>query len=97
MPRHRLGLASICLHISAVLYFAIGVLVFPLFLTENEGDRGFALAFAAFMAVFCLILIVGIEFVAVGLANRRYWALHLRDLRSVALLSIGRSGPVGIA
>ena len=73
MRKHRLGMAIVCLHISAVLYLLIGVLMFPLFLSlDDRGDTG--MIFAVFMFLFCLVLIVGIEFVAAGLANRRYWA-----------------------
>lgn len=70
--RHRIGLAVVCLHISAVLYLLAGVLMFPLFLADDE--TGFGLAFAAGLLVFCLTMIVGIEFVAYGLGRRRFWA-----------------------
>lgn len=70
--RHKIGLATTCLHISAALYLIIGVLGFPLFMADD--DTGLGLTFAVGMLVFCLALIAGIEFVVYGLHRRKYWA-----------------------
>jgi hypothetical protein len=70
--RHKIGLATTCLHISAVLYLIVGVLMFPLFMADD--DTGLGLPFAVGMFVFCLALIAGIEFVVYGLHRRKFWA-----------------------
>jgi chromate transport protein ChrA len=70
---HRIGLATVCLHISAVLYVGVGLLMAAV-LYSPPGDkliRGVA-ALAVFLL--CLALAVGIEFVAAGLRRRRFWA-----------------------
>jgi hypothetical protein len=73
MREHRLGMAVVCLHISAVLYFAIGILMFPLMRSFGREERD-AMLIAGVMFAFCLAMVVGIEFVAAGLNRRRYWA-----------------------
>ena len=70
--RHRIGLAVVCLHISAVLYLLVGLLMFPLFLADDHTGIGLPLAVGMF--VFCLALIAGVEFVAFGLGRRKFWA-----------------------
>lgn len=72
--RHRIGLATACLHISAVLYLLIGVGFFVLFMAMPEGTMLLQVPLAVGMLVFCLILVVGIEFVVAGLHRRRFWA-----------------------
>jgi hypothetical protein len=69
---HRIGMAVVCLHISAVLYFLVGLLLFPLFMAVDQ--TGLGLTFAVAMFIFCLALIVGIELVVSGLHRRRFWA-----------------------
>src|SRR6266849_1178427 len=71
--RHKIGLAISCLHISAVLYLIVGVLMFALF-TRDKDETGLGLAFAIGTLLFCLALIAGIEFVVYGLRNRKFWA-----------------------
>lgn len=70
--RHKIGLATVCLHISAVLYVIIGLLLFPLFMSEDE--TGLGLPFAVVMLLLCLALASGIEFVVYGLNRRKFWA-----------------------
>jgi hypothetical protein len=70
--RHKIGLTIVCLHISAVLYLLIGVLVLLLF--SGEGEAGVGLPFAIGMFIFCLALVAGIEFVVYGLHQRKFWA-----------------------
>jgi len=74
---HRIGMAVVCLHISAVLYLLVGIL--PLlffFLSEDtsgaEATLGIALSIG--LLVLCLALIAGVEFVASGLRRRKFWA-----------------------
>ena len=68
--QHKIGLATVCLHISAVLYLIIGLLGFPLFMA----DDGVGLPFAIALLIFCLVLIAGIEIVVYGLHRRKFWA-----------------------
>lgn len=70
--RHRIGMAIICLHISAVLYLIFGMLAFFLFM--NDDQTGLGPAFGTVMLVFSLGLIVGIEVVVFGLRKRKFWA-----------------------
>jgi hypothetical protein len=69
--RHRIGIAIVCLHISAVLYFMVGVLILGIFaINEHEAGTGAGLC----MFVFCVALIAGIEVVVHGLHQRKFWA-----------------------
>jgi hypothetical protein len=70
---HRIGLAIVCLNISAVLYLIVGVLMFTPLLAEGDGPLG-GLPFAIGVLIFLLALIVGIEFVVYGLHCRKFWA-----------------------
>jgi hypothetical protein len=70
--KHKVGVAIVCLHLSAVLYLIVGVLMFPLFTADD--DTGLGLAFAVGLLTFCLALIAGIEVVAYGLRRRKFWA-----------------------
>ncbi len=70
--KHRIGMAIVCLHISAVLYLLVGLLMFPLLLSNDEME--YRLDIAVGMFVFCLVLIAGIEVVVYGLHRRRFWA-----------------------
>lgn len=65
MPK-RLGMTIVCLHISAVLYVAIGILMYML-LQEQ-------VLLAVLFAVFSIALAVGVEVVVSGLKNKRFWA-----------------------
>ena len=71
---HRIGMAIVCLHVSAILYFIIGILMLPLFSMNNEIGEGVGFMIAIAMFVFSLALIVGIEIVVYGLKQRKYWA-----------------------
>jgi len=74
---HRIKLATICLHISVVLYLliAIGAVVFCVFFPADDVEEAVVLyvAFIA-MAVLCLLLAAGIEIVVGGLKGRKFWA-----------------------
>lgn len=73
--KHKIHYATICLHISAVLYLLLGSLMIPLFgllVFEEMGALGWI--FGAFSFLFCLALVVGIEIVVYGLGRRKYWA-----------------------
>jgi hypothetical protein len=65
-------MAIICLHISAFLYLLVGGGFFCLLLAEDNSGAG--LIFGGVMFLFCLGLIAGIEFVAFGLRQRKFWA-----------------------
>lgn len=71
--KDRVSMASVCLHISAVLYailgfLALAALVIPEVRLEVEPVVSVALL------ILCFVLIVVIEVVAKGLRRRRYWA-----------------------
>src|SRR5713101_6732144 len=70
--KHKLFLASLSLHISALLYFAIavGCLVAARQMELSSSQR----AFLAFLGGACALLALGVEFVAYGVHRRRYWA-----------------------
>ena len=70
--RHKIGLATVTLHISAVLYVIVGLLLFPLFMSEEK--TGLGLLFAVVGLILCLALAFGIEFVVYGLHRRKFWA-----------------------
>jgi hypothetical protein len=70
---HRVGMAIVCLHISAVLYLLVGFgfLLFALFFGERTIEMWI---FTTFIHLFCVALVVGIEFVFSGLKHRKFWA-----------------------
>ncbi len=70
--RNKIGLATVSLHISAALYVIVGLILFPLFMSDDE--TGLGLAFAVITLLLCLILASGIEFVVYGLHRRKFWA-----------------------
>ena len=66
---HKIGLATVCLHISAVLYLIIGVL-----LLMFDDDARLGMPFAVGMLLFFFVLVGGTELVVYGLHRRRFWA-----------------------
>jgi len=70
--QHRLGMAIVCLHISAILYLLIGLLAFPLLTALDES--GEATPTALFLLLTCPAMVVGIEAVVYGLRRRKFWA-----------------------
>ena len=72
MKQHKIGLATICLHISAGLYVIVGLVLFPVFMSDDE--TGLGLLFAVVTLLLCLALASGIEFVVYGLRRRKFWA-----------------------
>ena len=83
--QHRITMATVCLHLSAVLYaiIAIGIVPFFAMLSDLDKQSGnppppelaeMMSVMGIFMAVLCVALIIGIEFVAAGLRKRRFWA-----------------------
>jgi hypothetical protein len=70
--QHRIGMAIVCLHISAVLYLLAGILMVPLFLNRDRSGLGGVIGTALFLLA--LLLAVGIEFVVHGLGQRQFWA-----------------------
>ena len=96
---HKIGLATACLHISAVLYLLVGLLMFAVLSENQSSDIG--VAFAVAMFGFCVALIVGIEFVVAGLRRRKFWvlgrgALHFWRLSSFLVLPPGVLGLWGL-
>lgn len=69
---HRIAMAIVCLHISAVLYILVGVLALWFFLSTD--DTGAGMVFGVGTLILCLALAAGIEFVVVGLRRRKLWA-----------------------
>jgi hypothetical protein len=67
--RHKLGLATACLHVSAVLYLIVGI-----WLLVIVADTDVGLPVGVALLVVCLGLIAGIELVVSGLGRRRFWA-----------------------
>jgi hypothetical protein len=65
-------MAIVCLHISAVLYLLIGLLMFPLLMALDKS--GEATPIALFLLLFCLAMVAGIEAVVYGLRLRKFWA-----------------------
>lgn len=71
---HKIGLATVCLHIIAALHVIGGLLVIYLFMyyRENELRPGLLLTIFATLLCFCLAALV--EFVIHGLRRRKFWA-----------------------
>jgi hypothetical protein len=68
--RHRIRLATTCLHASAVIYVVLGLLAPIVVSPGHVGSH----SVAAIFFVFCMAMAVGVEFVAEGLRRRRFWA-----------------------
>jgi len=71
--RHKLGLAIVCLHISAVLYVLVGGFFIAL-VTVLDDEMKLPMAVGVGGVLLCLALAAGVEFVAFGLRRRRFWA-----------------------
>ena len=69
--KHKIGLAHVCLQVSALLYLLVGLLMMALS-TDPEAEIDSRLAVG--ILVLCLVVIVGIEIVAYGLHRRKFWA-----------------------
>ena len=70
---NRVAVASVCLHISAVIYLALGLLFFVLSRSPDYAEEISPVLGLAMLA-FCLSIVIGIEVVAFGLGRRRFWA-----------------------
>ena len=73
--KSRVGVALVCLHISAVLYLLLG-LSLPLLLTLDDGgnlDAFAATGISVFLFFFCALIAVGVEVVAYGIHKRKFW------------------------
>ena len=76
-PRSLVGMALVCLHISAALYVVAGLGLYALFsgdLAHSPELGSGAETFGAVIAVFCIALAVGVEVVAYGVHRRKFWA-----------------------
>ena len=74
---HRIKMATVCLHISAVLYvlISIGSIAFILFFPMEEvEEKVLFFVMFIFMAVFCLVLAAGIEVVVWAIKRRKFWS-----------------------
>jgi hypothetical protein len=71
--KHRIGMAIVCLHISALLYVVIGGSTLLFGMAAPPGATWEVRLWIGMFAV-CLVLAVGIEYVVVGLKQRKYWA-----------------------
>jgi hypothetical protein len=67
-------LALVSLHVSAVLYLLVG-LVMPILLSDDgAGGDGMGPTEITLVAAFCVLLAGGVEVVAWGIHKRRFWA-----------------------
>ena len=75
LVKSRVGVALVCLHISAVLYLLLG-LSLPLLLTLDDGgnlDASAATGVSVFIFIFCALIAAGVEVVAYGIHKRKFW------------------------
>lgn len=72
MP-NRVAIASVCLHLSAVIYVALGLLFFVLSRSPEYAEE-VSPGLGQAMLAFCVCIALGIEVVALGLRRRRFWA-----------------------
>lgn len=70
--KDRLGVAAICLHISAVIYVIVGLALLGYFLWPQP--TGMPPEVGLICCIIFLALAFGIEVVARGLRRRKYWA-----------------------
>ncbi|MCC6908570.1 MAG: hypothetical protein IT430_11550 [Phycisphaerales bacterium] len=71
---HKLTMANVCLHISAAVYALFAGLMWSFSEVIFEDDPEYAGVVGAALSVFCIALIIGIEFVAWGIRRRKFWA-----------------------
>lgn len=75
---HRIGLATVSLHVSALLYVGIGIGMPSFFAWLEREDPsmpgGFAGALGMAMGGLCIVLAVGVEVIAWGVSKRKPWA-----------------------
>lgn len=79
--RSRVGVALVCLHISALLYLLLGLaspIALPILLTSddagNETGADVVATCAGFCSlVFCLLIAAAVEVVAYSIYQRRFW------------------------
>ncbi len=70
---NRVKIASACLHISAAIYIALGLL-FRVLSFNPEYAEELSIGQGRALLVFCIVMAIGIEFVALGLRRRKFWA-----------------------
>ena len=68
---HRIGMAIICLHLSALLYLLAGV---ALLLVSSVDEFGMRFSGGVIFLLICLALMIGIEIIVYGLKHRKFWA-----------------------
>jgi peptidoglycan/LPS O-acetylase OafA/YrhL len=73
--KHRLGMATTCLHISTALYILGAVALFALaaFGPDDTDATASDGVLVGALAVFCLILAVVPQIAALGIRRRRFW------------------------
>jgi hypothetical protein len=71
--RHRIGMAIVCLHISAALYLALPFLMAFAFSFADDEEIN-AVAMCLFLLAFCLPWAIGMEVIVYGLKRRKFWA-----------------------
>jgi hypothetical membrane protein len=77
MMTHKIGLATVSLHISAVIYVLAALLLLGIpFFTENEPEfqEAFGPVFLGIMVAMGLASAIGVEVVARGISKRKFWA-----------------------
>ena len=75
LEKSRVGVALVCLHISAVLYLLLGFALPVLLTLADGGDLEVATTtgVSVFLFMFCALIAVGVEIVAYGIHKRRFW------------------------
>lgn len=68
MAKNKIILTTVSLNLSAMIYAAVGLVMFILAASHDNEVLG------TFFLLFCLFLAVGILFVVRGIKKRKYWA-----------------------
>jgi chromate transport protein ChrA len=70
---NRIAVSSVCLHVSAAIYVALGFLFVGLSYSPDYSEE-FTVGLGRAMLAFCICIALGIEIVALGLRRRKFWA-----------------------
>jgi hypothetical protein len=70
--KHKLVLATVCLHTSAILYLGLGAGL--LVAISGLASGPFERAALVFLGSFCIVLALAVEVIAYGVARRWLWA-----------------------
>lgn len=70
--QNKIWLTIACLHISAVLYVLVGILVLVIFMNLDDGDA-INTPLGVFGLIFSLAIAAGVEVIVYGLKQRKFW------------------------